>query len=55
MVNPSLGRVVDTLTPMRPMPLAVTTLPRTTAARLQPFSIQRQEIFFLNFVKSCKS
>ena len=35
MVNPSLAPLVDTLTPMRPMPLGVITCPRTTAARLR--------------------
>ena len=35
MVNPSFGRVVETLTPISPMPLWVTTCPLTTAARLK--------------------
>ena len=35
MVNPSLAPLVDTLTPMSPIPLGVITWPLTTAARLK--------------------
>ena len=35
MVKPSLAPLVDTRTPIRPMPSGVTTWPRTTAARLK--------------------
>ena len=35
MVNPSLAPLVETRTPIRPIPLGVITCPRTTAARLK--------------------
>ena len=34
-VNPSLAPLVDTRTPISPIPLGVITWPRTTAARLK--------------------
>ena len=34
MVNPSFGKVVETRTPIKPIPLDVMTCPLTTAARL---------------------